>query len=46
MPNEDEDMATKSFNYASGEELDIICNMIYVLPVEYDQVTAVNGDES
>ena len=28
VQNEDEDMAIKSFNSGSGEELNIICNMI------------------
>lgn len=32
----DENMATESLDSDSGEELDIIYNMISVLPVEYD----------
>lgn len=46
MPNKDEDMASKSFDSGSGEELAIIFYMIFVLPVEYYQVTKVTEDES
>lgn len=39
-------MEMESFDSCSREELDIICNMISVLPVEYDQVTEVTEYES
>lgn len=41
MHKEDEDMEIGDFNSGSEDELDIICNMIYVLPIEFIQVTKV-----
>lgn len=46
MPNKDEYMVAKSFDSSSKEELYIICNIISMLHVEYDQVTKVTEDES
>lgn len=41
----DEDMTTDNFNFGSEPELDIICNMIYMLPIEHDSVIEVTKDE-
>lgn len=38
-------MATNNFDSGLEGELDIICNMIYVLLVEYDTVTEVIEEE-
>lgn len=35
----DEEMASNNFNSGSEGELDIIWNMISVLPLEYDTIT-------
>lgn len=43
--DQDEDMATRDFDYSSEPELDIICNMIYVLPIEYDTIIEVIEEE-
>lgn len=39
-------MAPESIHSSSGEELDIICNLISVLPMEYDHVPKVAKYES
>lgn len=45
MHNEDDDILTGNFDYGSEGELDIICNMIFVIPIEFDQITKVTEDE-
>lgn len=40
-----EEMVSNDFDSRSEGELDIICNMISVLPVEYDRVTEVTEEE-
>lgn len=42
---EDEEMASNDFESGLEHELDIICNMIYMLLLEYDTVTKVTEDE-
>lgn len=39
IQNEDDDMLTDNFDYGSEGEPDILCNMIFALPIEYDQIT-------
>lgn len=39
MLNQNEDMVTSDFDFGSEPDLDIICNMISILPIEYDTVT-------
>lgn len=41
----DEEIASNDFDYGLEGELDIICNMIYVIPLEYDTVTEVTEEE-
>lgn len=41
MQNEDDDILNDNFDSRSEGGLDIICNMIFVLPIEFDQVVAV-----
>lgn len=41
----DEKMANNDFDSRSEGELDIICNMIFVLPMEYDTITKVTKEE-
>lgn len=43
--NEDEDMLTNNFDSSLEDELDIICNMITILPIEYDSVTEVAKED-
>lgn len=45
MKNEEDDMLTDNFNHGSESGLDIICNMISILPIEYDQTTEVMEEE-
>lgn len=40
-PNEDDDMLTDNFNFGSEGELDIIYNVVIVLPIEYGIVIEV-----
>lgn len=35
----DEEMTSNDFDSGSEDELDIICNMIPVLPLDYDTIT-------
>lgn len=42
---EDVDMEIDKFNLGSEPKLDIICNMIFVFPLEYDTVTKVSEEE-
>lgn len=42
---EDTEMETNKFDSGSEPELDIIDNMIFVLPLEYDTVTKVIEEE-
>lgn len=45
MKNEENVMLTDNFNPRSESGLDIICNMISILPIEYDQITEVTEEE-
>lgn len=38
-------MATNNFDFGSEEELDIICNRISMLSIDFDQVTKVSEEE-
>lgn len=38
-------MANNDFDFGSERELDVICNMISVLPLEYDTITEVTEEE-
>lgn len=38
-------MASNDFDSGSERELDIICNMISMMLLEYDKVTEVTGEE-
>lgn len=42
---EDDDMETNNFDSGSEPKLDIICNMISMLPLEYDTITTVFEEE-
>lgn len=39
-------MTTNDFDSSSGDELDIIYNMVYVFPIEFDHVIEVAEEES
>lgn len=41
----DEEMTSNDFDYESEDELDIICNMIPVLPLEYDTIVEATEEE-
>lgn len=41
----DEEMARNDFDYGLEDELDIICNMISVLPLEYDTIIKATKEE-
>lgn len=43
--DQDEDLAIDDFNSGSEPKLDIICNMISILPIEYDTTTKENKEE-
>lgn len=45
MPTEDDKILTENFDYRSEDELDIICNIFYVLPRDFDQVNEVTEKE-
>lgn len=45
MPIEDDDMHTDNFDSGLKGELDIICNIVFVLPIEFDQITEVTEEE-
>lgn len=45
MKNKDDDMLTDDFDSGLEGELDIICNMIFVLPIEFDQINEVIKEE-
>lgn len=38
---EDEDMVSNDFDSGSKDDMDTICNMISVFPLEYDTITEV-----
>lgn len=46
MNNQDEYIYTNNFDYGTQPKLDIICNMILVLLIEYDTVIEVTGAEN
>lgn len=41
MKNEDDDMLTDNFDSRSECELDMICNMVSVIHIEFNQITEV-----
>lgn len=43
--DQDEDLIIDDFDSGSEPELDIICNMISILPIEYDTTTTENKEE-
>lgn len=45
QPLEDDDMLTDDFDLRSESSLNINCNMVSMLPREYDQVTEVEENE-
>ena len=44
-PTNDEDMLTDNFESDGESSLNILCNVVSVLPHEYDQVTEVEDSE-
>src|ERR1044072_8432895 len=47
MPDstEDTDMLTDNFDSESEDDLHIICNVVYILPAEYDMISEVMEEE-
>lgn len=45
MQHEDNEILTDNLNSGSEGELDIICNMVFVLPIEFDHITKVTKEE-
>src|ERR1044072_1556573 len=43
--NEDENMITDNFDSGSEESLNIICNVVSILPAEFDRLSEVTEDE-
>lgn len=39
----DEEMVTNNFDSRLEEDFNIICNVIYLLPIEFDYITEVTG---
>lgn len=39
LPNEDDKMLAYNFDYGSKNDFNIICNIIYALPFEFDSTT-------
>lgn len=46
MPTEDDDMLTDNFEYGLEDELDIICNVVSILLIEFDTITEVTEEEN
>src|ERR1044072_7823320 len=44
-PNEDDNMLTGNFDSGSEEDLNIICNVVSIMPAEFDRVSEVTEDE-
>lgn len=42
---EDKETTSNDFDSNSEDDLDIICNMIFMLPLEYDIISKVTEDE-
>lgn len=42
---DDKEMASNEFDSGSEDDLDIICNMIFVVPLEYNTITEVTEEE-
>lgn len=40
--NEDDDMLTNDFEIESDDEFDIICNFVFILPIELDIMNEVS----
>lgn len=36
MPTEDDKMLYDNVDYMSEDELDILCNVVFILPIEFD----------
>src|ERR1044072_9407940 len=43
--NEDDNMLTDNFDSGSEEDLNIICNVVSIMPAEFDKVSEVTEDE-
>lgn len=41
----DEEMVSNDFDYGSEHDFDLICNMIYVLPLMYDTLSKLIEEE-
>src|ERR1044072_4035803 len=44
-PNEDENMLTDNFDSGSEEDLNIICNVVSIMPAEFDRLSEITEDE-
>src|ERR1044072_780030 len=44
-PNEDDNMLTDNFDSGSEEDLNIICNVVSIMPAEFDRLSEITEDE-